>query len=107
VAGRLAGAFRNLGREREAEAILAGMRAADYAVRETDPFKDQLARIPYRREPSPYVHRLRLLWAKLREDIVGQFPPPPEPRNDIDAYLRQVDDIYVTDAYHSLSIAPT
>jgi hypothetical protein len=104
VAGRVAGAFRNIGREREADEILAGMRAADYNVRETDPFKDRVARIPYRRERSPYVHRLRLLWATMREAIVGRFPAPPHPVNDMDAYLRRVDDIYVTDAYHSLSI---
>lgn len=103
IAGRLAGAFRNMGRDREAEAILAGMRAAGYDARETDPFKEQLARIPYRREPSPYVHRIRLLWAIMRDGVVGRFPPPP-PVNDIGAYLRHVDDIYVTDAYHSLSI---
>ncbi|WP_374575972.1 Fic family protein [Phenylobacterium sp.] len=104
IAGRLAGAFRNIGRDREADAILAGMRSADYDVRETDPFKEQLARIPYRREPSPYVHRIRLLWATLREGVVGRFPPVPPPVDDIDAYLRRVDDIYITDAYHSLSI---
>jgi hypothetical protein len=104
IAGRLAGAFRNLGRDRDADAILAGMRAADYDVREADPFKEQLASIPYRREPSPYVHRIRLLWRTMREAIVGRFPAPPPPVNDTDAYLRQVDDTYVTDAYHSLSI---
>jgi Fic/DOC family len=104
VAGRLAGAFRNIGRDREADAILSGMRAADYNVRETDPFKDQQPRIPYRRDPSPYVHRIRLLWAAMRPAILGRFPPPPTRPEDAEAYLRQVEEIYVTDAYHSLSI---
>jgi Fic/DOC family len=103
VAGRLAGAFRNIGREREANEILSGMRAAGYLVRESDPFADQLPPSPYRRNPSPYVQRIRLLWARMRADIPGRFPAPPKAR-DIDAYLRQVDDIYVNDAYHSLSI---
>lgn len=104
IAGRLAGAFRNIGRNREADAILASMRAADYAVRESDPFTKQLAPCPYRREPSPYVHRIRLLWSSMRDAIVERFPSRPPPINDIDAYLHQVDNIYVTDAYHSLSI---
>lgn len=104
VAGRLAGAFRNIGRDREADDILAGMKAADYNARETDPFKDGVARIPYRRDPSPYVQRIRILWQKMREDIPSRFPAPPEKLNDIDAYLRRIDDIYATDAYHSLSI---
>jgi hypothetical protein len=100
----LAGAFRNVGRDREADEILAGMRAADYNAREVDPFKDRLPRTPYRRDPSPYVNRLRMLWLTMREQIPGRFPPPPPKTNDVDAYLRRVDDIYVTDAYHSLSI---
>ena len=104
VAGRLAGAFRNIGRDREADDILAGMRAADYNAREVDPFKDQLVRVPYRRDPSPYVQRIRLLWQKMRDDIPGRFPTPPAKINDVDAYMRRVDEIFVTDAYHSLSI---
>jgi len=80
------------------------MRAADYQAREVDPFKDQVARAPYRRDPSPYVQRIRMLWHKMRDDIPARFPPPIAKANDIEAYMRQVDEIYVTDAYHSLSI---
>ena len=104
IAGRLAGAFRNIGRDREADDILATMRAADYPSREVDPFKDRVSRAPYRRDPSPYVQRVRMLWQKMREDIPGRFPPPTAKVNDAEAYLRQVDEIYVSDAYHSLSI---
>jgi hypothetical protein len=39
IAGRLAGAFRNIGREQIADDILASMRAAGYDVRELDPFE--------------------------------------------------------------------
>jgi hypothetical protein len=104
IAGRLAGAFRDIGRDREADDILAAMRAADYQAREVDPFKDHVARAPYRRDPSPYVQRIRMLWQKMRADIPGRFPAPIAKANDAEAYMRQVDEIYVTDAYHSLSI---
>ena len=104
IAGRIAGAFRNIGREREADAILSTMRAAGYDVREKDPFDVRLTHMPYRREPSPYVHRIRLMWQAMRAEIPQRFPSPPGRPNDIEAYLRAVDDIYVTDAYHSLSI---
>lgn len=104
VAGRLAGAFRNIGREREADAILQGMKAADYVVREVDPFTDGRPRAPYKRDPSPYVQRLRLLWQSMRDDVVGRLPDHRERVKDIDAYLREVDALYVADAYHSLSI---
>lgn len=56
------------------------------------------------REQSPYVNRVRLMWQKMREPILKQFPAAPGPPSDIDSYLKATDDIYVTDAYHSLSI---
>jgi Fic family protein len=58
----------------------------------------------FTREPSPYAHRIRLMWNTMRKDIISKLPAPAARRNDIDAYLGAVDDIYVTDAYHSLSI---
>lgn len=103
VAGRLAGAFRNIGRDRIADEILATMKTADFDVREIDPFKEKLPPIGDIRETSPLAMRIKLMWQAMREDIVGKLPEP-TPKNDIDAYLAQVDDIYVTDAYHSLSI---
>ncbi len=98
------GAFRNIGANRIADDILAAMKAAGHAVRESDPFDHRIEGFEFRREPSPYVHRIRLMWNKMRGDIIGRFPEPPAKRNDVDAYLGAVDDIYVTDAYHSLSI---
>lgn len=104
VAGRLAGAFRNIGRPREADAILAAMRAAGHTMREVDPFAERFERVAYVRDPSPHAQRIRLMWQKMRGEIASRFPAPPPPINDADAYLKQVDDIYVQDAYHSLSI---
>jgi hypothetical protein len=54
--------------------------------------------------PSPYVNRLRLLWQKMREPIIERFPKAPGRPRNIEAYLKRVNDAYVTDAYHSLSI---
>ena len=104
VAGRLAGAFRNIGRARIADDILKTMRAADYTLRETDPFESKPDYALRAREVSPHVNRIRLLWHSMREPILARFPEAPGRPNDIDAYLKQVEDIYVTDAYHSLSI---
>lgn len=104
VAGRLAGAFRNIGRNAIADQIIATMKSADYAVTEVDPFEEQSTITFSSREISPYVNRIRMNWASMRETVIKHFPPPPEIPSDINAYLQAVDDIYATDAYHSLSI---
>ncbi|MFH1480185.1 MAG: cell filamentation protein Fic, partial [Pseudomonadota bacterium] len=104
VAGRLAGAFRNIGRDRIADDIVKTMQTADYDIREKDPFEDTINLILPSREHSPYVNRIRLMWQQMREPILKQFPAAPGRPSDIAVYLKAADDIYVTDAYHSLSI---
>jgi len=104
VAGRLAGAFRNIGRDRIANDIVKTMQTAGFDIRESDPFEDTINLILPAREQSPYVNRIRLMWQQMREKILELFPIAPGPPSDIAAYLKAVDDIYVTDAYHSLSI---
>ena len=104
VAGRLAGAFRNIGRDKIADEIVKGMKAADYVVKETDPFEDSSMLILGSRESSPYVTRIRLMWREMRESIIEAFPEPPRNKFEIESYLKNVDDVFVTDAYHSLSI---
>jgi len=104
IAGRLAGALRNIGRDRIADEILETMRAADYDVRESDPFEFRPPVIISSRERSPYVNRMRLTWQAMRDPIIKRFPQVPGLPKDIKTYLEHVDGIYVTDAYHSLSI---
>jgi Fic family protein len=50
------------------------------------------------------VRRIEGLWEATREAVVNIFPAPPGRPGDPAEYLRFVDDIYTTDAYHSLSI---
>ena len=104
IAGRLAGAFRNIGRDRIADDIVQTMRTAGYDVRENDPFETQIAVTLPAREQSPYVNRIRLMWQEMRGSIIGRFPAAPGLPTDTRAYLKHVEDVYVTDAYHSLSI---
>jgi len=104
IAGRMAGAFRNIERNRIADDILKTMRAAGYTVRENDPFGTKSSITLPGRERSPYVNRMRLMWAEMREQIIDSFPKAPGQPNDIKAYLERVEEVYITDAYHSLSI---
>jgi len=104
IAGRLAGAFRNIGRDNIAEDIIETMKSAGYTVNESDPFEDKLAIKFSTRDISPYVNRLRMNWAAIRGAVIKHFPKPPKKAMDAETYLKHVDDIYLHDAYHSLSI---
>jgi hypothetical protein len=104
VAGRLAGAFRNIGRDKIADQILSAMRAAMYKVEEVDPFEEKPTFAIPIREPSPYVSRIRLMWQTMRESVIENFPNAPGISKDVAKYLKAVEDVYVQDAYHSLSI---
>lgn len=104
IAGRLAAAFRNIGRERVANDIVGAMKAAGYDIREQDPFESRVELRLLRRELSPYATRLRLMWQQMRDPVIANFPNAPGRPNDIEGFLKRVEDVYVTDAYHSLSI---
>jgi hypothetical protein len=104
IAGRLVGALRNIGRERIADEIVEGMEAAGFTVRETDPFETRIGFTLPRRERSPYAGRIRLMWQEMRGTVIDRFPQSPGRPNDTGAYLKRVENLYTTDAYHSLSI---
>lgn len=105
VAGRLAGGLRAIGRAALADEIAGAMRSAGHAVNEVNPFEKPLAAVlPGGRAESPYVQRLRLMWADMRQSVSAARPRAPGAPKEIDALLGDVEARYVTDAYHSLSI---
>ena len=106
IACRLVGAFRSIGRARLADDIVKTMSAAGYDMRTVTPFPDTYSLTVPPREHSPYVNRIRLLWQKMRQPIIDRFPQAPGLPQDIaiEGYMKHINDIYVTDAYHSLSI---
>lgn len=104
IAGRLAGALRQIGRKEMADSILATMRVSGYTVIETNPFKQPISTTPGARPESPYVQRLRLLWTDFREDVIAVLPTPASTVPNSDQILSDIEARYVADAYHSLSI---
>lgn len=104
IAGRLAGAFRNAGQDRIADDIVKTMDAAGYTVRESDPFENKPPLVLTAREASPYVNRIRLMWKEMCQPVLDAFPASPGIPDDPEAYLKAIDEVYVSDAYHSLSI---
>jgi hypothetical protein len=105
AAGRLSGAYEFLGEKQMAERIMRDMTSGGHVVRLVNPFDN---RVPFLssgvRVQSPYVARIESLWKSMRNEVMDAFPPPSGIPLDHDAYLRRVDEIYVNDAYNSLSI---
>ena len=103
--GRLIGALRAIGRTDVAETILARMKTAGRRIVVSNPF--ERAHEPIRPlERSPIAARLRLLWADMRTRILPHLAhdaPSPTVR-PLQEILKDIDDGYVADSYHSLSI---
>jgi len=104
VAGRLSGAFRNIGNNKIANNILVTMKSAGYDVRETDPFIEKMEVELSSREASPYVNRIKIMWKQMRDVVIEYFPDTPKEELSVNDYLKQVQEKYSSDAYHSLSI---
>jgi hypothetical protein len=104
VAGRLAGAFRNIGNDKIADHILVTMKSAGYDVRETDPCMGKMKLEPISRKASPYVSRIKIMWRQMRNVVIKYFPDAPGEVLSVNDYLRKAQENYSSDAYHSLSI---
>lgn len=99
-AGRVAGAFRNIGRDDFADEIVSTMKRIGYDVREDDPFAE-IVKVSL--SPSPYATRLKLMWQKMRDDVINNFNGT---KSNLapEQYLERMEAQYKLDAYHSLSI---
>jgi hypothetical protein len=104
IAGRLAGAFRNIGKEKIADEIVKTMKSAGYDVREEDPFKEKIHMLLGSKEVSPYANRIKIMWQQMRQTVINNFPQSTGLPKNIEDYLKQVEDNYSDDAYNSLSI---
>jgi hypothetical protein len=104
IAGKLAAAFRNIGKEKIADDIIKTMQSVGYAVREANPFSTKGPGSFLATERSPYINRIKQLWYEMRETVMAVFPKAPGLPANKEEYQKQVEDIYTTDAYHSLSI---
>ena len=104
AASRLAAAFAFVNRPDEAERIQKAFANFKITLKLVNPFELAEPTISPGKERSPYVLRLRSMWAGWRQDVINAFPPAPGLENQGAGYLAQVDERYVSDAYNSLSI---
>ena len=103
-AGLLAGAMRRIDRPAIADEILKTMKAAGYDARESDPFAPGYTFGVLSPSSAPIVGRMQAMWKSMRGAVIEHFPSAPGLPQDTARYLERVDDIYKSDAYHSLSI---
>lgn len=104
AAARLAAAFEFVRRPDEAELIRKAFAKFRITLKPVYPFALAEPTISPSKERSPYVLRLRSMWAGWRQDVIDVFPPAPGLEKRRAGYLTQVDERYVSDAYNSLSI---
>lgn len=103
-AGQIAGALRRIGRGNVADEIVKTMEAAGFNIREVDPFTAEQKFLASHTATEPIIRRVWALWESMRETVVETSPKPPGLPSNRAEYLRSVEDLYKSDAYHSLSI---
>ena len=104
IAGRICGALHNIGKDNVAEEIKKTMESAGYQIREEDPFLTNTP-IDFSASNKPaYRSRLEVMWHDMRQPIKENFPTTRQKIINIEQYLEQVEENYISDAYHSLSI---
>jgi hypothetical protein len=104
-ANRVVGALRAMGEAEKANEVLSMLSGAGLPVEPENPFQDYTVFLdPATPTVSPYVGRIQLLWAKMREAVITNFEDPPNTKTSKSNCLEQINDIYRHDAYHSLSI---
>ena len=104
AAARLAGAFQFIKRPDDADRIVKAFAQVKINLKPVNPFNLTEPTLEPTRDRSPYVLRLRSMWAGWRQDVINAFPPAPGLNGKADEYLAQVEERYVSDAYNSLSI---
>lgn len=103
-AGRIIGALRHLNNNALAEAVLDAMQSSGFTIIENNPFQEKPLLKGVSILKSPYSARIESLWEKTRADIIELFPKPARLAKERKRLIETIDNIYVQDAYHSLSI---
>lgn len=101
-ASRICGALRNVGKGSMADEISGFMQRLGHGLREEDPFTEKSPLVSI--GASPYAIRIRLMWEKMKAQIVSLGIVLPINNNDVDSVIANMEANYVKDSYHSLSI---
>lgn len=100
---RIVGAFEALQDVTKAETIRNSLKKIGIGVKSINPFEQSLP-LENGSFRSPYQGRIITLWRLMRLTIIDHFPPFPGIRSHKQEYLISLEDLYLKDAYNSLSI---
>ena len=106
IAGRLIGAYRFLGDADATRFIENSMVSAGHQVRPENPFvinQPAFGKMTVR-ITSPYAARIRAQWQEMRDSVIVRFPGPSGLTSDPVVSVKEIEELYQHDAYHSLSI---
>lgn len=109
VAGRMASALEAVGRADAATQLRATIKAAGLNLSTPsptqNPFAAPLPDLGGSVKESPYVQRIRAMWAAMRSEVIAQFKAVRMRRpQSVAAIIKDIEARYTADAYHSLSI---
>lgn len=103
-AERIIGAYKHLNEEAKAKQIYDDLIAADFKLNEVNPFEEYVPKLGNLRVTSPHAARIRLMWNNMREAVEQILPTSPGFESDREKTISIIQETYVQDAYHSLSI---
>lgn len=105
AAERIIGAYQFLGDITKAEQLTADLLAAGYKVSPENPFKrNKISLLKDLRVVNPHAIRIQAMWQAMRGDVIKMFPKELGLPRAKKRFLHKMDELYVQDAYHSLSI---
>lgn len=100
---RMIGAFEVIGEKEKAKTIRDSLKRIGMDLKGTNPFENPLP-IEITSFRSAYHGRIITLWETLRPIVIEHFLSPPGIKKDKQEYLHNLEDLYIKDAYNSLSI---
>ena len=106
LAGRFAGAYAFLGDDAKARAVESASSAAGMAFKRENPFEQTKPFLAAElRMVSPYAGRIQAMFRSMRDPVQSVFEDVnPIAVLDAERCLKGIDEVYVHDAYNSLSI---
>lgn len=104
-AERTVGAFKYLGKIKESQEIADNLKVVGFNLKDESPFESYNAQLKSNKPVSPYVSRIRIMWNKMKQDILKIAPKEPGLlHNQKEEKIKVIKEAYNADAYHSLSI---